>query len=329
MTTKINWQTVEKKITQDDQNKWDQKVTANQLEVLDSGIMEVAKEEGGKETFPLSDLAKSQMCQKLGIPNNYYKRLPGKMKATVANYDLRRVTRNSFLLRGKGDWIRAFLSGNYVTYNNSQIIAEIVQGLLGKDEITVKSFILEETNMYLKILSEEIVDTTSGLKAGVMIGNSEVGMGSVSVEPFVYRLSCTNDLVVNQSKAFRHAHIHFRASELNRRMAEGISEGFKVAQLSMERFLKAREEPVPDPVETIRKLAKARKYSQKFADEVIGSFYQEPNNNRYGVINAFTNAAQKLSPLKRIEIERFGGSLLATKNWVKSFPTAVGHESYN
>jgi len=32
--------------------------------------------------------------------------------------------------------------------------------------------------------------------------------------------------------------------------------------------------------------------------------------HRFGVINAFTNAAQKLGPLQRIEMERFAGTLL-------------------
>jgi len=60
----------------------------------------------------------------------------------------------------------------------------------------VKSFVLEETHMFLKIISEDIVDRGAGLKAGIMIGNSEVGMGSVSVEPFVFRKPCTNDLTL-------------------------------------------------------------------------------------------------------------------------------------
>ena len=38
-----------------------------------------------------------------------------------------------------------------------------------------------------EIISEDIVDRGAGLKAGIMIGNSEVGM--VSVEPFVFRKS--------------------------------------------------------------------------------------------------------------------------------------------
>ena len=40
----------------------------------------------------------------------------------------------------------------------------------------MKSFVLEETHMFLQIVSEDIRDVESGLKAGIMIGNSEVGM---------------------------------------------------------------------------------------------------------------------------------------------------------
>ena len=65
-----------------------------------------------------------------------------------------------------------------------------------------------------------------------------------------------------------------------------------------------------DPVETIRKIAKARKFSPKLTDEVVSSYLVEPEANRFEVINAFTNAAQKLGPLQRIEMERFAGTLL-------------------
>lgn len=43
------------------------------------------------------------------------------MKATVANFDIGRLNGNSYLLRGKGDWVRAFLSDEYVAYNNSEL----------------------------------------------------------------------------------------------------------------------------------------------------------------------------------------------------------------
>ena len=133
---------------------------------------------------------------------------------------------------------------------------------------------------------------------------------SVSVEPFVFRKPCTNDLIVSQEKSFRDAHIHLTAHELTRRMAEAVSEGFSLASSMLDAFLKTREEPVADPVETIRKIAEARKFSQKLTDEVVSSYLVEPEANRFGMINAFTNAAQKLGPLHRIEMERFAGTLL-------------------
>ena len=101
--------------------------------------------------------------------------------------------------------MRAVLSGEYVAYNNSAI-AETVESLLRSEGLRIKSFMLEETNCFLTIVSDEVVEPASGLKAGIMIGNSEVGMGSVSVEPFVFRKACTNDLLVTQENAFRHAH---------------------------------------------------------------------------------------------------------------------------
>jgi hypothetical protein len=81
----------------------------------------------------------------------------------------------------------------------------------------------------------------------------------------------------------------------------------------MDAFLKSREEPIADPAETIRKLAAERNLSQKFADQVVNRYQAEPEPNRFGVINAFTSAAQLLAPLQRIEVERFAGALLTAR----------------
>ncbi len=305
----MDWKTVEDKIYQDDQSKWDRKVSGERLRVDRTGMLELTDGGGPTECYALSDLATGQMCQRLGIPVAYYRRLPGEMKAVVVNYDLKRLNDKSYLLRGKGDWVRGFLSTEYVAYNNSQI-AETVEALLKDAAVSVKTFVLEETHMFLKIVSEEIVDPASGLKAGVMVGNSEVGMASISVEPFVFRQPCTNDLIVAEEKSFRHAHIHFTAHELNRRMAEAVREGFRISSDVLNVFLKAREVQVVDPVEVIRKIAEERKFSQKFSDEAVSGYLVEPESNWFGVINAFTRAAQRLAPLPRIEMERFAGTLL-------------------
>jgi len=308
----MDWNTVEAKIVQDDQNKWDQKSSGKELCVATSGRLQLSDGNGGGNAYALSDLATTQICQKLEIPVPYYRRLSDEMKACVANYDLGRLKDKSYLLRGKGDWIRSFLSEEYVAYDNSRI-AESVRDLLNGGAVSIKTFVLEESHMFLKIISDEIVDQVSDLKAGIMVGNSEVGLGSVSVEPFVFRKPCANDLIVAREKSFRHAHIHLTAHELSRRMAEAISESFRVASDILDAFLRTHEDPIPDPLETIRKLAEERKLSQKFTDEVVSGYLVEPEATRFGVINAFTRAAQGLAPLQRIEMERFAGTLLETQ----------------
>ena len=215
----MDWNTVEIEISADDQYKWDWKTASEKVRIVESGALALLNGRGEPRHYALSDHATSQICQRLEIPAPYYRRLPGEMKATVANYDLARLSGKSYLLRGKGNWIRAFLSADYVAYDNKQI-AETVQSLLGNGAITIKDFVLEETNLYLKLVSEEIVNRGADLKAGIIIGNSEVGLGSVSVEPFVFRKPCTNDLIVANEKSFRHAHVHFTAHEFSNRMAE-------------------------------------------------------------------------------------------------------------
>jgi len=93
-------------------------------------------------------------------------------------------------------------------------------------------------------------------------------------------------------------------------MAEAVSEGFRVASSVLDAFLKTREVKVVDAVEVIRKIAENRKFSQKLTDEVVSSYLVEPDANWFGVINSFTNAAQKPGPLQRIEMKRFAGTLL-------------------
>ncbi len=305
----MDWNQVEERIVEDDRTKWDRKASAAELQIVPDGLIEVGLDQSAADRFALSELATSQMCQRLGIPVPYYRRLPAELQATVANYDLDRLNDSAFLLRGKDRWVRAFLSGEYVTYNNADI-AETAESLLRNSGVSVKSFVFEETHLFLKLVSDELVDSDTGLKAGIMIGNSEVGLGSISVEPFVYRLACTNDLIVTREKSFRHAHIHLTATEMKRRMAEAISEAFRIANSALDSFIATHEEPVMDPVETIRQLAETRKMSQKFADEVVSSYSAEPDPTKFGIINAFTRAAQKLGPLQRIEMERFAGALI-------------------
>src|SRR5260370_21994204 len=204
----MDWTQVEERIVEDDRNKWDRKAAAEELRIVPDGLLDV-----GIARFALSELARSQMCQRLGLPVLYCRRLPHELQAMVASHDVGRLHENAYLLRGKDEWVRAFLSTDYVAYNNAHL-AETVKELLRQAQVSVKSFVLEETHLYLKVVSEEVIDTDSGLKAGIMIGNSEVSTGSISIEPFVYRLAFTNDLVVSKAQCFPHPHTRLSVAAL-------------------------------------------------------------------------------------------------------------------
>ncbi len=322
----MDWSTIETKVAQDDQNKWDAKVWAGQLSMRSDGKLNLASQNGNGGSFALTPLATQQLCLKLEIPVRYFRRLPEGMRAFLVNYELTCFDhRTHFLLRGRGEKIRAFLSARYVTYNNAQVI-EAVASLLREAPVQLRRFILDDSQMYLKIIGLETVEKSCGLRAGVMIGNSEVGLSPVTVEPFVFRQPCTNDLVVADEITYRHRHIHVRVSELASRLAEAIKQAFDAARSLSSVFRQSRDDIITGPVETIKRLGVQARLSEPFVDRVVESYDREPEPTLFGVINAFTRAAHELPPLARIDVERFAGRVLMGKVEISSNRQEAGEK---
>jgi hypothetical protein len=64
----------------------------------------------------------------------------------------------------------------------------------------VESCDITDRNMYIKVVNPRLeAEVRKGdiVQAGIVISNSEVGLGSVSVMPLVYRLVCLNGMIVN------------------------------------------------------------------------------------------------------------------------------------
>ena len=60
--------------------------------------------------------------------------------------------------------------------------------------------------MYIKVVNPRLqADVVPGdvVQAGVIISNSETGMGSVTIQPLIYRLVCSNGMVINDAKTRR------------------------------------------------------------------------------------------------------------------------------
>lgn len=182
----MDWETITEEIEQDDEGKWDLRVEGRDL-CLDSNSSLTIRRKEAIQNYRLMEFAVTQLCQRLSIPARYFKRVPPTMQSDLANYDFDRLPEAGFFIRGKGDAIRAVLSERYVPYNNREVIGAVVAAV-GDDGLMVRSFVLAGQVMFLKLTSKSVTDQSLQLKAGVMIGNSEVGFAPVTVEPFLYRL---------------------------------------------------------------------------------------------------------------------------------------------
>ena len=179
------------------------------------------------------------------------------------------------------------------------------------DGLVVRSFVLEEVGMFLKLTSTTFTDDALQLKAGVMIGNSEVGFAQVTVEPFVYCKPCTNDLIVAEQAAFRHRHLNFLQEKFSEHISSGIEHALTLAWDALGAARVADEQRVEDPSNEIQQLGKTWKLEVRVIAAALAAFEAEPRATRFGVANSFTRAAQRLQPMERIGVERLAGRLLA------------------
>ena len=183
----------------DNQNKLkrDFIAPAGKLRLLDDGQTFVM---GDKENFSTTSLFHRQLGSALGIPAKYYDLMKDEKPELLANNVNTWLSGrpNNYMVRALGDTARAFLSERYRRRDNMEI-ANAVLPLFAGGGYRVESCEVTEHRMYIKIVNQRLeMEVSKGdvVQAGVVISNSEVGLGAVSVQPLVYRLACTNGMVI-------------------------------------------------------------------------------------------------------------------------------------
>ena len=154
--------------------------------------------------FPMTGLFHRQLGDALGIPAKYYDRCradyPELLTENVNAWLGRSGKRH--MVRTLDSTARAFLSDRYRRIDNYEI-AQSVLPLVGEmDGANVESCEVTENRMYLKVVNPHLeAEVVKGdvVQAGIVISNSEVGLGSVSVMPLVYRLVCSNGMIINDA----------------------------------------------------------------------------------------------------------------------------------
>ena len=167
------------------------------LRVLDSAG------EDCMEPLELNSTAHRQLSGYLRIPANYYERMlkeyPELLVHNVNSWLSR--TQEVKMLRTLDGTARAILSNRYWCVDNLQLLqaaVPVIGNILG---VSVVSCGLTDTHMYVKMVSQRLRDDVvpgDTVQYGVCITNSEVGMGAIAIQPLLYRLVCTNGMVVGE-----------------------------------------------------------------------------------------------------------------------------------
>ena len=95
---------------------------------------------------------------------------------------------------------RALLSNRYRLIDNMEIATDVLPLFAGQADMEVVSSAVTESHLFIKVVNhrlEQEVKPGDVVQAGVVISNSEVGLGAVSVQPLVYRLVCSNGLIAS------------------------------------------------------------------------------------------------------------------------------------
>ena len=166
-----------------------------------------------REMLGTTELFHRQMGSALNIPAKYYdlmRREKPELLAENVNTWLN-SKEQSYMIRsldyGAGRVARAFLSDRYRRIDNLQIAMAILPLFMGTDQYEVMSSEVTENRMYIKIsfhMKRYEVVPGDWVEFGIIISNSEVGLGAVVVRPFLNRLICTNGCVVNDFGERRH-----------------------------------------------------------------------------------------------------------------------------
>ena len=334
----MDWNDVEKQVDFDDQGKADFRIHTAELAMLDGTLIKKDGEdffgntiEGEEISYPsltLSDRAFHQLSARLKMPGRYVKTLPFPLSDPLFNHHLPEAAAEDtiYLIRSRREEARAILSNAYAIVNNRTIIQMVNAIAVGDSKHSkgfdhdIKDFYLTDAGMWLKMilpgLTREDPSSNAGsdLKVGIMIGNSEVGERSASVEPFVFRQACTNDLVVVFEDALYQRHVYLDEVELERRMAKAIGEAFQVGNDLVDRFIASREIPIEDPAKVLERLSKDLGLTKGQAEAVDDAYSIEPERTVFGVVNALTYAAQQMGPEARVQLERGAGKYLEAES---------------
>ena len=308
----------------------------------------------GRGGFGLTWYSRQQLAERVGIPPRYFDRMWASAPSLLAenvNHWLKAQPRRKVLVRTMDGTAQALLSDRYRPLDNFDVAGTVLPALK-EAEAELVSCELTETHLYLKAVVADLkvelwpegVEQKWGrgnhpvhvLQAGLVVSNSEIGTGALSINMAIHTEHCSNLAVVKRHGAL----LGWRKRHVGRRLAGGIGtrgksdaavwahlrnlvhqslqgEGFreivKVVKASLSR-------KISHPAEAVEFLATAHRFTKEERECCLGHLVDGGDLSQYGLHQAVSRMAQDVRSYDRAsQLEQLSGTIvqLEGEDWEK------------
>jgi hypothetical protein len=301
-------------------------------------------------TFGINALAHDQIGVHTGIPAKYYDKMLAEAPDLLANNVNRWFEKYPAprLVRTLDNKVRAFLSDQYRPLENADL-AEAVLPILLEMKLEIMSCEITERRLYIKAVDERIKkDVPSGRKIGdgshvifdtcspaLIISNSEVGSGSLSVESGIFTKVCTNlAAIAGQGMKRRHVgarneltageEVRYLLTDQTKRATDkaiwlqvrdvvkgAFDEVRFTAHTNKLAGLAKDQIETDDVVKVVELSSRQFGFTETEGKSVLKHLIAGGDLTRYGLFNAVTRTAQDLDSYDRAsEFEQMGGKII-------------------
>jgi len=292
-------------------------------------------------TFDIREVAHHQIGARLNIPKRYYDRMLKESPLLLTknvNHWLR-SNAETRMIRTLDSKVRAFLSDRYRPLDNLDLLKVIMPIIHGentmKEKLEIQSCEVTERRLYIKATLPSLrqeVKVGDIVEAGIQITNSEVGLGSLTISPFLMQLRCMNGWKSDVSglkkyhiggrnggdeeiQAFLKSDTKAAEDKAFFLKARDVTEGIlspEVFGTLVDRMKGATEKKIEkDPVKSVEVVQKQFNLSDAERGEVLRHLCEGGDLSAYGLGSAVTRTAEDAQDYDRAsELEALGFKVL-------------------
>jgi len=167
----------------------------------------------GQGAFQMTDHMLGQLGERTQVPLKYLRRMQEEAPALLAenaNHWLHAKPERR-MVRTLDNRARAFMSDRYLRIDNHDVAEATLPVLMKMPDLEIVSSEITESRLYIKAVVKSLTRQVTSSKrvgdmveAGVMISNSEIGMGAIKIAPYAHFLVCLNGAVREGGKRWAH-----------------------------------------------------------------------------------------------------------------------------